>query len=368
MNDISRDLTRTTLAVIFLGGLIAASLWILRPFLPALIWAAMIVVATWPLMLHAQRRLGGQRWLAVTAMTLTLLLVFVVPFALAIGSIVTNADEIASWAKSLSTFSLPLPPDWVQGLPFVGEKIASAWRDLAASGPEELAAKIAPYAHDMLRWFAAEVGGFGLMSAQFLLTVVLAGILYAWGESGAALAHRFGRRLAGARGESAVGLAARAIRAVALGVVVTALVQSVIGGIGLAIAGVPFAAVLTAAMFLLAVAQIGAAPVLACATAWLYWKGDIGWATALLVWTVVVGSLDNILRPVLIRQGADLPLLLIFAGVIGGLIAFGLVGIFVGPVILAVAYTLLEAWMSEEPREAQQAAESDTPGPPSETP
>ncbi len=368
MIDISRDLTRTTLAVMFLGGLIAASLWILRPFLPALIWAAMIVVATWPLMLRTQQRLWGRRWLGVTVMTLSLLLVFVVPFSLAIAAIVANADEIASWAKSLGTFSLPLPPDWVGSLPLAGEKIASAWRDLATSGPEELAGKIAPYARDVLRWFAAEVGGFGLMSVQFLLTVVLAGILYAWGESAAAIVYRFGRRLAGARGEGAIVLAAQAIRAVALGVVVTALVQSVIGGIGLAIAGVPFAAVLTAAMFLLAVAQIGAGPVLACATAWLYWKGDIGWGTVLLVWTVVVASLDNILRPILIKQGADLPLLLIFAGVIGGLIAFGLVGIFVGPVVLAVAYTLLEAWMSEAPGEARQPAEPVVPGPPPETP
>jgi predicted PurR-regulated permease PerM len=144
-------------------------------------------------------------------------------------------------------------------------------------------------------------------------------------------------------------LAGQAIRAVALGVVVTALVQSVIGGIGLAIAGIPFAAVLTALMFLLAVAQIGAGPVLACATVWMYWTGENGWGTALLVLTIVVGSLDNILRPILIRQGADLPLLLIFAGVIGGLITFGLVGLFVGPVVLAVTYTLLDSWIREQP-------------------
>lgn len=360
---LQRDLTRTTLAVLFLGGLIAASLWILRPFLPAIIWATMIVVATWPIMLRVQQRSWGKRWLAVTVMTLALLLVFVIPFSLAIGAIVANVDEIASWVRALKALSLPLPPDWVQGLPLVGEKIATTWRELATSGPEELAARVAPYARQVLQWFAGQVGSFGLMGAQFVLTVAVAGILYAWGESAAALAFRFGRRLAGERGEGAIVLAGQAIRAVALGVVVTALVQSVLGGIGLAVAGVPFAAILTAAMFLLAVAQIGAAPVLACATVWLYWNDSMGWAVALLVWTVVVGSLDNILRPLLIRQGADLPLLLIFAGVIGGLIAFGLVGIFVGPVVLAVAYTLLEAWMEEAPREAQSGAKADTPPP-----
>jgi len=136
---------------------------------------------------------------------------------------------------------------------------------------------------------------------------------------------------------------------VALGVVVTALVQSLLGGIGLAIAGVPFAAVLTAVMFMLAVAQIGAVPVLVCALVWLWFQGSTGWFFALLVWTLIVGSLDNVLRPILIKKGADLPLLLIFAGVIGGLISFGLLGLFVGPVLLAVAYTLLDAWVSEAP-------------------
>ena len=137
------------------------------------------------------------------------------------------------------------------------------------------------------------------------------------------------------------------MRAVALGVVVTAIVQSLAGGLGLLVAGIPFAGVLTALMFVLAVAQIGVVPVLACAVAWLYWSDATVAATALLVWTVIVGTLDNVLRPILIRQSADLPLLLIFAGVIGGLIGFGLIGIFVGPVVLAVAYTLLEDWMND---------------------
>ena len=115
------------------------------------------------------------------------------------------------------------------------------------------------------------------------------------------------------------------------------------------------AAVLTAIMFMLALAQIGAVPVLVCALAWLWWKDATAWFFALLVWTVVVGSLDNVLRPILIRKGADLPLLLIFAGVIGGLFAFGLLGLFVGPVILAVAYTLLDAWVAEAPQDKDVA-------------
>jgi len=130
-------------------------------------------------------------------------------------------------------------------------------------------------------------------------------------------------------------------------VVVTAVVQTLLAGLGLVAAGVPFAGLLSAAMLLLAVAQIGVVPVMLCAVGWLYWKDQAGIAIALLVWTIFVGTIDNVLRPFLIRQGADLPLLLIFAGVIGGLLAFGLVGLFVGPVVLAVSYTLLQAWVDE---------------------
>jgi len=191
------------------------------------------------------------------------------------------------------------------------------------------------------------------VSVQFLLTVIISAIMYATGEDAARWVLRFGRRLAGERGENVVRLAGQAIRGVALGVVLTALVQALLGGIGLAIAGVPFAAVLTAVMFMLAVAQIGAVPVLVCALVWLWFQGSTAWFVALLIWTLIVGSLDNILRPILIRKGADLPLLLIFAGVIGGLFAFGLLGLFVGPVILAVAYTLLDAWVAEAPEERQ---------------
>ena len=168
------------------------------------------------------------------------------------------------------------------------------------------------------------------------------------GETAARGVLRFGRRLAGARGDHVVRLAGQAIRGVALGVVVTAVVQSVLGGIGLAIAGVPFAAVLTAVMFMLALAQIGPAPVLLGALVWLWWQDSTGWFIAMLIWSIAVGSLDNVLRPILIKRGADLPLLLIFAGVIGGLFGFGLLGLFVGPVLLAVAYTLLDAWVAEE--------------------
>ena len=351
---LQRDLARTVLAVLFIGALILACFWVLRPFLAATIWATMIVVSTWPLMRAIERNLWGKRVLAVTVMTLALLLLFVAPFSAAIGTIVANINDIVGWARRISELKIPLPPDFVGRIPMIGDTIVEHWRQLAEHGLEQFATLISPYAGAIATWFVAEVGGFGLVSLQFLLTVLISAILYSTGERAAAWIFRFGRRLGGERGEDVMRLAGQAIRGVALGVVVTALVQAVLGGVGLAFAGVPFAAVLTAVMFMLAVAQIGAVPVLVCACAWLWWKGDTTWLVILLVWTVIVGALDNVLRPILIKKGADLPLLLIFAGVIGGLFAFGLIGLFVGPVILAVTYTLLDAWVSEAPDRADR--------------
>jgi predicted PurR-regulated permease PerM len=225
--------------------------------------------------------------------------------------------------------------------------VAAEWQKLAATRPEDLAARTAPYLAGVVAWLIAQVGSLGSLFLQLLLMVGVSAMLYARGELVAEGVLAFARRLAGEPGERVVRLSAGAIRGVALGIVVTALVQAVIGGIGLAVTGVPHALLLASIMFLLAVAQIGPAPVLLGGAVWLYLNGHIVWAVVLLGWTIGTGSLDNVLRPALIRRGADLPFVLIFAGVLGGMLAFGLIGLFVGPVVLAVTYTLLAAWVNE---------------------
>jgi predicted PurR-regulated permease PerM len=204
-----------------------------------------------------------------------------------------------------------------------------------------------PYAGNVATWLAARAGSLGAVLLDLLLIVVFSAILFATGATAANEALRLARRVAGDRGVRATELAGLAVRAVALGVVVTAIAQSVLAGVGLAIAGVPNALLLTAAMFVLCLAQIGAVPVLAPAAIWLFWRDETGWGTFLIVWCVVVSALDNLLRPILIRRGADLPLLLVMIGVIGGLLAFGVIGLFVGPVVLAVTFTLMQAWVAE---------------------
>ncbi len=353
------DLTRSVLAVLCIGALLGVSLWILRPFLAPLIWATMIVVATWPLMLACQRRLFNRRGLAVLLMVVGMLLVFVVPLALAVDTLVSNAATLKSWADAVATLDIPPPPAWLARLPVAGDAAAHAWENLRALSRGALAAKAAPYATSVVSWVLAELGIAGVLLAQFLLTIVVAAIMWAGGEDAAAIVLRLTCRIAGERGEAAARLAAQAIRGVALGVVVTALIQSMVAGIGLSVAGVPFAGILTAVVFMVTLAQIGPLLVLAPAVIWLYATGSAGWGTFLLVWTLVVVTMDNFLRPWLIRKGADLPLLLIFAGVIGGLLAFGIIGIFVGPVVLAVSWTLLTAWLADVPPATRPGAPPD---------
>ena len=347
MTDIRRDLARNTLAILCILGLIGLSLWVLRPFLAASVWAAMLVVATWPLFRGLEERLGGRRGVPVALMSLAMLLLLVLPLWLAIDTMLDHADQLAAAGKSVAAHGLPPPPAWVGALPLVGERIATAWSQLAAGGTAGVFAKAMPYATDAGKWLLAQVGGLGGMLIQFLLVVTISAIFYSGGESGARMARRFGRRLAGERGENSIILAGQAIRGVALGVGVTAIVQTALGGIGLAVAGVPLASLLSALMLMLCIAQIGPMLVLLPAAGWLFWTEATGWASFLLVWSLVVGSLDNFLRPMLIKRGADLPLLLIFAGVIGGMLGFGLIGIFVGPVVLAVTYTLMLAWIED---------------------
>lgn len=342
----SPDITRTTLAVLFIAALAAGSFWILHPFLSAILWAAIIVVATWSVMLRVQAWCGGRRWVAVTVMTIALLLVFFLPFTITVLSILQRSDEILAWIKSLSAFSMPQPPVWLAGIPLLGHQIDHRWREISALQPEMLSAQLTPYAKNIVAWIVSKAGNVGILLLNFLLTTIITAVLYANGEKAAQGIRLVGKRLAGEMGEEAVVLAARAVKGVALGVVLTALVQSVLGGIGLAVAGVPATVVLTAIMFLFCVAQIGPLPVLLPSIIWLYWSEQTFWGTVLVIWCVPVTVIDNIMRPILIRKGADLPLLLIFAGVIGGLVAFGVVGLFIGPVILAVTYTLLQSWVA----------------------
>jgi predicted PurR-regulated permease PerM len=350
MNDgPSQDLTRTTLGVLIIGVLLVASLWTMQAFIGPLVWATAIVVATWPLLLGVQRRVGGSRALATTVMTLFMLLIFVVPFWAAIGAMLDASADGVDVVRSYLKTGLGPPPAWLADVPFAGERLTKEWLELSAGGPEQFAETIRPYVKSVAAWLVAITGGFGGLLGHFLLTVIIAAILYAQGEAAARGVLAFAHRLAGERGDAAVILAGQSVQSVALGVVVTALVQTALVGLGFFVAGIPHPGLLTAIVFVLCIAQVGPILVLIPAVIWMYSHASGVWATAFLIYSIPMALLDNFLRPILISRGVDLPLILIIAGVIGGLLAFGVIGLFIGPVILAVTYSSLGVWIADKP-------------------
>jgi len=342
------DVTHATLSVAFLAFLAAATFWVLSPFLTSLLWATVISVAIWPVMMRLEAALGARRGLTVAIVTAATLLMVFVPVTLALMTIVRNAQNVTTELGYLESIVLPAAPPWLARIPFGGERLAAEWSRFVALDPQQRLAELTPYVQTALQWFVVKAGSVGMMLLQFLLTAIISALVLARGESVRDGLLQFAARLAGQQGREAALMAARAIRGVVLGVVVTALLQAAIGGIGVFIAGLPAAALLTAVMLFLCLAQLGPMLVLVPAVVWLYWSGSTGAGTTLLVITAITAGLDNVVRPWLIKRGANLPLVLIFAGVIGGLLAFGIIGLFIGPVVLTVAYTLLVAWVKED--------------------
>ena len=314
-----RDVAQILLSVLFLALMIIACLWIVQPFILGFAWAATVVVATWPLLLRLQKLLFGRRGLAVLVMTLLL-----------VNSLVDSSGPVI---RAVTSGDLTLPDlAWLNSIPVVGAKLYSGWHSLLEMGGSALMAKVRPYIGTTTTWFVGQAAHIGRFMMHCTLMLLFSALLYWRGEQVALGVRHFATRLAGKRCDAAVLLAAQAVRAVALGVVVTALVQAVLGGIGLAISGVPYATIFTVVMLMTCLAQLGPLLVLVPCIIWLYWTGDTTWGTVLLVWSCVVGTMDNVIRPILIRMGADLPLIL-----------------FIGPVVLAVSWRLFSAWVHEIP-------------------
>jgi predicted PurR-regulated permease PerM len=342
------DLPRLLFSVAFIALISLACFWVVQPFILGFAWASMVVIATWPLLIKVQHILWGRRSLAVVVMTILLLLLFVLPISFLISSVINNSGPLLSWATQPNRMTLP-SMHWLHDLPLVGHGLYAGWQNMLSGGGAVLMSKVQPYIGQSATWLLAQVAQVGSFLIHCALMLLFSILLYMRGEQVGMAVRHFAIRLGSARGDASVLLAAQAIRAVALGVVLTAIVQAVLGGIGLAVAGISFATILTIVMFILCIAQLGPLLVLIPAMIWLYWSGENTLGTLLLVWSCVVATMDNFLRPIFIRMGADLPVLLVLCGVIGGLLAFGMIGLFIGPVVLAVSYRLLFAWVHEAP-------------------
>lgn len=224
------ELARNLLIILVLSLLMIGTLWVLLPFLPAFIWAVTIVASTWPMLVGLQRRLWGRRWLATTVMIFGMLIIVVAPLTAAVGTLIGHASDISEQVQSIGARGLPMPPDWLSHIPVVGQRASEEWQSLAAAGPGGLVAKVQPYAVKGATWAFSKLGSVGLLFVHLGLTLIISAILFMQGERAARALIRIARRLGGDRGEEAVRLAGMSIRAVALGIVVTAVTQSLLGG------------------------------------------------------------------------------------------------------------------------------------------
>ncbi|XOD70079.1 MAG: AI-2E family transporter YdiK [Sodalis sp. (in: enterobacteria)] len=342
------DLPRILCTVTFIVLMSIGCFWIIQPFILGFLWASMVVIASWPLLIKVQHLLWEKRLLAVLVMTLLLLLLFVLPVSMLVSSIIDNTIPLMDWATQSEHLILP-SFQWLQNVPMVGAKLYSAWQSLITGGSAPIMTKIQPYIGKAASWLLGQMAHLGTLLLHCGLMILFSVLLYLRGERVGIAVRHFAIRIGADRGDSSVLLAAQAIRAIAFGVVLTAVVQAVFAGIALAITGIPLATMLTIAIFVLCIAQLGPLPVLIPAISWLYWSNNPTYGTILLVWSFFVTTLDNILRPIFIRSGADLPMLLVLCGVFGGLLAFGMIGLFVGPVVLAVSWRLIFTWIQEVP-------------------
>jgi predicted PurR-regulated permease PerM len=268
------------------------------------------------------------------------------PVALLLGTLITSLPDLRDLGERLFSGPWPEPPAWLDRMPY-GTQLTMQWQQAAARSPEYWGGVVAPYIGKAALWLSQHVGTIGSVTVDFLLTLILVVVFYIHGEALASWTLRLAKRVGGAAGSESAVLAGQSMRAIAAGVVVTALAQSILSGLGLWAAGIPAAAVLTSIIFILCVMQIGPTPILIPAVAWLLFQHHAGWGIALGVWAVLMSVGDGFLRPWLIQRGAKLPFMLVVVGVIGGLLAFGVTGIFIGPMLLAVAQRLMERWMSD---------------------
>jgi predicted PurR-regulated permease PerM len=341
---LARTVIEATVRVGLFLVLVAWCFWIARPFLVAVLWGLILAIAVHPGFCRLCHLMGGRRRTVAGLMTLLALLMLIGPLSLLTLALIDNIGELAA-RLTAGAISVPPPPPRLAALPLVGEAAERLW-SLASVNFLAALEEVRPQLASLVRWLLRLVAGVSLGALNFMLAVVVAGLLLAHDEQGGRLAHAVARKLAGARGPMLALLAEQTVRNVARGVLGTALIQSTLAGLGLVLADVPGAAILTLVCFLLWIVQIGPAILLIAAVAYLFSTAPMTVAILFTVWSVFVALVDNFLRPILIGRGSEVPLAVILTGVLGGLLAHGLIGLFVGPIVLALGYELFRAWLA----------------------
>ena len=340
----SQERIEQIVVVVLLLILAIGCLTVLRPFLSALLWALILSFATWPLHAWLVGRLRGRRTLAATLMTLLVAAIFILPLAAVGTGLADSVTKVAGMLGVLLDEGPPGPPDWVAELPVVGRQLAEQWLELERLGTA-WTSELQHYLEAGRDWLLSIGVRLGEAILQVSLGVLAAFFFFRDGAEGARRLLVAVERLAGHRAQQLLAVAGGTVRSVIYGVIGTALAQAALQAIGLWLAGVPAPFFLGFLTFFLSFVPLGPPLVWLPASLWLLYNGAAGAGIFLAVWgLLVVSGVDNILRPYLISRGANLPLILVFLGVVGGVLAFGFLGVFLGPTLLAIGYVLVEEW------------------------
>lgn len=359
--DDKRFLNRTLEAAVRIGLVILLIAWcfeIVRPFIVPIVWGVIIAVATYPGYLRLKSWLGGRGRLAAVLATLILLILVLGPTIMLTGTLVESTRGLAA-DLSKGTLTIPPPAESIRSWPLIGEELDSFWR-LASGNIQAALEQIKPEIKAVGSWLLATAAGTGFALLQFVAAILIAGVLMANAAGGSAAAYRIATRLAGEHGAAIADLAESTVRSVARGILGVALIQALLAGIGFIVAGVPAAGLWALLCLLLSAAQIGIAVILIPIIIYLFNTADLVTAVGFLIWSIPVGLLDNILKPILLGRGVKTPMVIIFIGAIGGFLASGIIGLFIGAVILALSWELFLAWLDMEQPIAEQPVSSQT--------
>ena len=345
------DVIQLAIRLGLLAFLIYWTFVLIRPFVPILAWSIVLAVALYPVFDFLSRLLGGRPRLAAVVLTLINLAIVIGP-ATWLG--LSALDGVKEFAGNLSGGSLmvPSPPEGVKNWPLIGPQLYEHWSQ-ASSNIRAALREVAPYLKPLAGVLLGLAGNAGVGTLKFLLSVALAGFLFPYGSQLVAAGRDFLYRIVPEQSEHFLELGGATIRAVSQGVIGVAIVQSLLAGIGLKLAGIPSAGLLAFAVLILTIVQIGAAIVMFPVIIWIWTDKDFTTALLLTLFLVLVGLLDNILKPLVMGRGLTTPTLVIFIGVIGGTLAHGIIGLFIGPIILSLAWELTVAWIRADRAKAE---------------
>ena len=345
------DVIQLAIRLGLLAFLIYWTFLLIQPFVPILAWSIVLAVAFHPVFDFLSKLLGGRPRLAAAILTVVNLAVVIGPATwLGLGAL----DGVKEIAGNLGSGNLvvPSPPEGVKQWPLIGPQLYEFWNQ-ASNNIRATLREAAPYLKPLAGVMLAFAGNAGVGTLKFLLSVVVAGFLFPYGPQLVAAGRGFLYRIVPEQSEHFLELAGATIRAVSQGVIGVAIIQSLLAGIGFKLAGIPSAGLLAFAVLLLAIVQIGSAIVLFPVIIWIWFDKDFTTALLLTFFLVMVGLLDNVLKPLVMGRGQTTPTLVIFVGVIGGTLAHGIVGLFIGPIILSLAWELTVAWIRTDRAKAE---------------